>query len=353
VLVVLWQRNPDYSQHFGGMGTAPAINSLHHDDANLARVREAIDKLGIAKNTDLMVVSDHGFATIRMIVSLGDLLVQDGIKRSAASDDIVVAANGGNDLVYLSRTAFASDEARRVMLERIVNFAEAQEWCGPIFSRGHPPGAHPGNQGALLGAISGTFSQDAIGIHDSPRAPDLVVSFRELADMNNARLTGPDKPAFALIGHGQQAVTNHSLPLERPIEGVIYADAVADHKFTTGMGMHGAAGRRELHNFCAAIGPNFRRRFVDNDPTDNQDVPATIREILHQKPVAGADGRVIDEALVSRARPAGPAPASFKATTYLVTPGAETAMTLSYIRFGGRDYLDDSSVTHTPLGAGP
>jgi hypothetical protein len=353
VLVVLWQRNPDYAQHFGGMGTAPAIDSLHDDDANLAHVRQAIAALGITKNTDLMVVSDHGFATIRMIVSLGDQLVQAGIKHSADSSDIVIAPNGGNDLVYLSHTAFASDEARRAMLERIVNFAEAQEWCGPIFSRGHPAGAHAGNQGAFLGGISGTFSQDAIGIRNSPRAPDLVVSFRELADMNNARLTGPANPAFALIGHGQQAVPNHSLALERPIQGVIYADAVADHKFTTGMGMHGAAGRRELHSFCAAIGPDFRRRFVDNDPTDNQDVAATIRAILHQAPVAGADGRVMGEALASRTRAAGPAPVPFSATTYLVTPGAETAMTLAFIRFGGRDYLDDAGVKHTPLGAGP
>ena len=60
--------------------------------------------------------------------------------------------------------------------------------------------------------------------------------------------------------------------------------------FTTGMGMHGAAGAAEIHNFCAAIGPDFKRGFVDTNPTANVDVAPTITQILHLAPNVGPGG---------------------------------------------------------------
>src|SRR5579863_5892468 len=114
-LVVLWQHNVDLEQHAAGLGTKAAIDALRYSDANLGRLRAAIGALGMAGRTDLMVVSDHGFATIRLEVSLGDLLVEAGIKKSRYSEDIIVARDGGNDLVYLSSATFGSAEARRLM----------------------------------------------------------------------------------------------------------------------------------------------------------------------------------------------------------------------------------------------
>src|SRR5207244_8785365 len=98
---------------------------------------------------------------------------------------------------------------------------------------------------------------------------DLIISFRELADVDNRGLTGPANPAVALGTHGQVAGRNVSFRLVRPVAGVVYADA---RSFSTGLGMHGAAGTRELHSFCAAAGPDFRRHFIDSDPTGNADV---------------------------------------------------------------------------------
>src|SRR5260370_21361062 len=97
--------------------------------------RAAIDALGIGDRTDLMVVSDHGFATIKFRVVLSEMLVSAGIKKSHDSTDIIVAPNGGADLIYLSQSDFPTMDLRRVVLQKIVDFAEAQEWCGPIFSR--------------------------------------------------------------------------------------------------------------------------------------------------------------------------------------------------------------------------
>ena len=111
-LVVFWQHNPDLTQHIAGLGTMPAMEALSLCDNNLMRVRAAIDALGIADKTDLIVVSDHGFATIKFRIVLSEMLVAAGIKKSHDSTDVVVAPNGGADLVYVSPTEFPTPEAR-------------------------------------------------------------------------------------------------------------------------------------------------------------------------------------------------------------------------------------------------
>ena len=197
-LVVFWQHNPDLTQHIAGLGTMPAMEALSLCDNNLMRVRAAIDALGIADKTDLIVVSDHGFATIKFRVVLSEMLVSAGIKKSHDSTDVVVVPNGGADLVYLSPTEFATPESKRAVLQKIVNFAEAQEWCGPIFSRDpatapDEPSRHGRRARApkpYLGWIDGTFSQRVVGLYNAARSPDLVISFREDSDADNKGLTG-------------------------------------------------------------------------------------------------------------------------------------------------------------------
>jgi len=348
-LIVFWQHNPDLVQHIAGLGTQPALNSLHQCDTNLASIRAAIARLGVVHRTDLMVVSDHGFATIRMSVSLSDLLVSAGIKESSNSADIVVARNGGADLVYLSPAAYESEEARRATLARIVDFAEAQEWCGAIFSKKAAPEGTATNRQNRLGWIPGTFAQKMFGLYNPRRSPDLIISFRELPELDNHGLTGPSNPAFIVGANGQAARKNGSFPLIRPIAGVVYSDS---HSLSTGQGMHGAAGVREVHNFCAVSGPDFRRHFVDLAPSGNADVAPTIRKIFNLNTPAGASGRVLLEALNRSERRAG-SPQDQVLISYLVLQGQEVVTKLHLTHFEGRDYLDDSSVARTPLNGAP
>jgi hypothetical protein len=348
-LVIFWQHNPDLVQHIAGLGTQPALNALRQCDSNLAGIRTAIAKLGITRRTDLMVVSDHGFATIRMSVSLSDLLVSAGIKRSPSSSDIIVARNGGEDLVYLSSATYESEESRRATLARIVDFAEAQEWCGAIFSKMAASEASAINRENRLGWIPGTFAQEMFSLYNRRRSPDLIISFRELPDLDNRELTGPAHPAFTVGSQGQVVHRNGSFPLVRPIRGVVYSDS---RSLSTGQGMHGAAGTREVHNFCAVTGPDFRRHFVDPTPSGNVDVAPTIRRIFNLRGPSGAAGRVLHESLSRDASGVASAHEQIL-TTYLVLQGQEVVTKLHLTNFEGHDYLDDSWITRTPLNGSP
>ncbi len=364
-LVVFWQHNPDLTQHVAGLGTAPAMQALSLADDNLMRVRAAIDALGIADKIDIMVVSDHGFATIKLRLVLSEMLVAAGIKQSHESSDIVVVPNGGADLVYLSPTEFPSPESKRAVLQKIVNFAEAQEWCGPIFSRESATAPdEPSRRGRrqrapkpYLGWIDGTFSQRVIGLYNAARSPDLVISFREEPDADNKHLTGPGNPAFLIGQIGQVSTPNKSAELVHPVKGVVYADTGTSTTFTTGMGMHGAAGEREIHNFCAATGPDFRRGFVDFNPTANVDVAPTITQILGTQTNIGPGGvvpagRAMAEALLDGRRSAGGSHTQTM-TTNLMLQGVEAVTTIHVTWIGDEPYLDNSSVEHKPLGSSP
>jgi len=364
-LVVFWQHNPDLTQHIAGLGTLPAMEALSLCDNNLMRVRAAIDALGIADKTDVIVVSDHGFATIKFRIVLSEMLVAAGIKKSHDSTDVVVVPNGGADLVYLSPTEFATPESKRAVLQKIVNFAEAQEWCGPIFSRDPATTPdEPSRRGRrarapkpYLGWIDGTFSQRVVGLYNAARSPDLVISFREEPDADNKSLTGPGNPAFLIGQIGQVSTPNKSAALLHPVKGVVYADTGTSQTFTTGMGMHGAAGEREIHNFCAASGPDFRRGFVDLNPTANTDVAPTITQILGTLPNIGPGGvapagRSMAEALTVGRQSAGGSHTQTM-TADLMLQGVEAVTTLRVSWIGDEPYLDSSTVEHKPLGSSP
>ncbi|MBF6569250.1 MAG: alkaline phosphatase family protein [Candidatus Binataceae bacterium] len=343
-LIVLWQRNPDITQHITGLGAQLALAALSNDDHNLGRLRSAIAADGVADRVDLMVVSDHGFATADKMVDIAGLLVAAGLKRSEKSDDLVVVGSQGATLLYLSPNAFPSDQARGSELQKIVDFAAAQSWCGPIFAR-DPAG---GSQG--VAKLAGVFDQRAFGLYDPLRSPDLIISMREYPDRSNRGLTGPDNPALMLGPQGQRTVKNASQPLLDPVPGTI--DAIGSSaRMTTGMGVHGAAGERELHNFCAAIGPDFRRRFVDMLPTGNLDVAPTIAKVLGLRsdfpPANATAGRVIAEALIGGVTKVRSQTSTV--ATRLTLSGTEITTSLRLTRVGHYRYLDGGDVRRRKL----
>ena len=185
-LMVFWSRDPDGTQHNQGdslLRLVPGINgrtslaAIKNADANLARLLNALKELGLATTTDVILTSDHGFSTISkesatsyaatrsyqnvppamlppgfVAIDLAhglrmslfdpdapaeakDTAVPDGsfpvrgnglIGDDAASPEVVVAANGGSDLIYLPTPD-------KLTAARIVQILSAQDYVSGIF----------------------------------------------------------------------------------------------------------------------------------------------------------------------------------------------------------------------------
>jgi len=305
-VLVFWSRDPDGTQHNQGDSLnrlTPGINgptslaAIKNADDDLAKLRAALDTLGLADRTDIVIAADHGFATISkesttsasaqpayadvppgllppgfVAVDLGVALglpVFDPdaknapvatmhhpsrgnalIGQSASDPDIVVAANGGSDLVYLPKRD-------RTMAARVIAALLRQDYVSGLFVDD------------ALGTFPGTLPLSAINLRGSAVTP---------------------MPAIAI--NFKTFTTGCDLPLLCTVE-------VADTGLQQGQGMHGSFSRADTMNFMAAIGPDFKAGFVDDAPVSNADVGMTIARILGLRlPATGKlIGRVISEAM--------------------------------------------------------
>jgi hypothetical protein len=304
-VLVFWSRDPDGSQHNHGDSLnklTPGINGptslagIKNADNNLAQLRKALDELGLAGETNIIVASDHGFSTISkesktspaakmsfedtpkdflpmgfLAIDLAkalDLPLFDPNDNNAkvagsahskagngllgpdpAKPDLVIATNGGSDLIYLPK-------ADKKLADRTIKALLEQDYVSGIFvddKLGRFPATLPLSQIGLKGkAVTPT--------------PSIVVNFRSFAQ-----------------GCGEP--TNCSVE-------------ISDTVLRQGQGMHGSFGRGDTLNFMAAAGPDFKAGYVDGLPVNNADVGMTIAELMGLHPVnaGGLIGRVMSEA---------------------------------------------------------
>jgi arylsulfatase A-like enzyme len=342
-VLVFWSRDPDGSQHNQGdsLNTiTPGINgptsmaAIKNADDNLAQLRKALDELGLAQTTNIIVSADHGFSTISkesktspsakvsyddtpkdflpmgfLALDLAKALdlplfdpndknaaVKDGTHPKAGNGllgkdptkpDLVVATNGGSDLVYLPNKD-------KKLAARTVKALLAQDYVSGLFvddALGDIPGTLPLSQVNLKGKAA------------TP-TPSIVVNFRSYVE-------GCDIP------------TNCSVE-------------VADTVLRQGQGMHGSFGRGDTMNFMAAIGPDFKAGYADALPVSNADVGATAAKLLDlkTKPNGKLLGRVVTEAM-----PNGETPKAVSETVRS-DPAGGLRTVLKLQRVGSQRYFD-------------
>jgi hypothetical protein len=311
-VLVFWSRDPDGSQHNTGDSlntVTPGINGptslagIKNADNNLAQLRKALDDLGLSASTNIIISSDHGFSTISkesktsptinatyddtpkgflpmgfLAIDLAKALhlplfdpgdknarVPDNVRprlgngllgADPAKPDMVVATNGGSDLIYLPNND-------KKLAERTVKALLEQDYVSGIFVDDD------------LGKFPGTLLMSQLGLKGKAVTPNpaIVVNFRSYT-------TGCDEP------------TNCSVE-------------VADTGLRQGQGMHGNFSRGDTMNFMAAIGPDFKSGYVDALPVSNADVGATAVKLLglSQKPKGSLIGRIMTEAMPNGATP--------------------------------------------------
>jgi hypothetical protein len=305
-MLIFWSRDPDGTQHnqgdsFGrllpGINGPTSLAAIRNADDNFAALLAALEELSLDATTDVIVTADHGFATISkesatsfaatqsyknvpphllppgflaidIAHGLGMSLLDpdnkyeevlggsypsrgDGvIGGDKANPNVVVAANGGSDLVYVP-------SGDKVLARKIVGILAAQDYVSGLFVSDD------------LGPIPGTLPISAIDLKGSAVTPipAIVVNFRTFS-------------------------TGCADPLTCTVE-------VADTVLQQGQGMHGTFSRADTLIIGGAVGPDFRARFTDRAPMSNADIGRTMAAILGLKihDTGKLIGRVLSEAM--------------------------------------------------------
>jgi hypothetical protein len=215
--------------------------------------------------------------------------------------DIVVATNGGSDLIYLPNKD-------KKLAERVIKALLEQDYVSGLFVNDE------------FGRFPGTLAMSQLGLKGKAVVPhpSIVVNFRSWS-------SGCGEP------------TNCSVQ-------------IADTVLRQGQGMHGSFSRGDTLNFTAAIGPDFKAGYVDPLPVSNADVGATAARLmgLTQKAKGNLIGRVLTEAM-----PNGATAKAF-AGSVKSQPSANGLRTvLLFQRVGTQRYFDAAGFPGRTLGLEP
>ncbi|MES2254423.1 MAG: alkaline phosphatase family protein [Pseudomonadota bacterium] len=345
--LLFWSRDPDISQHNtrdsigemipgvnGPSGLAGTLNA----DTMLGELLAYLKETGLDKTTDVFVTADHGFTTVNHTSATSpsarmdptapmtelqsgflamDLAATLGLPLRAPGETgapvdlstggklpggsgmlgtdplhpkVIVAANGGTDLIYLPAMNAKDQAPARELADSIVKFLLAQDYVSGVFVNDR------------LGKIPGALSMSDVGLMGAARTPQpaIFVNFRSFS-------TGCENELQCTV-------------------------AIMDTPLATGQGNHGSFSRAETRNFMAAIGPGFKAGYADPAPISNADIAPTLAHVMGlDLPSKGAlKGRVISEALAggaevvvqSRVIKSAPGPAGIQTILNLQTVGA-------------------------------
>ena len=291
---LIWFSEPDSSQHLAGVGSDRSRRALADADAQFGRLLRWLEEAGRVRETDVMVVSDHGYSTITGVVDVEGLLREAGFPAGGQPGGVVVAPNGGSVLLYVP-------DENPDTCELLAALLMTQPWCGPLLACG----AAEGVAGTVPGGLVGTAGD---------RAPELTLSFKWESRANVAGFAGH---AYASNG-------------------------------AAGRGQHGSMSPHETRNVLFARGPSFKAGVVLATPSGNIDLAPTVLRILGVDPEDEMDGRVLEEALTD-----GPGPISIdwsaethEAERYVLTDLYRQEVSL--VRVGRTAYLESGRAELQP-----
>jgi hypothetical protein len=345
--IVYWSRDPDASQHNQGdslNSLSPGINGetsragIQNADRNLKQILDWLDAHPeIKRNTDVVVTSDHGFATIarRAVDRFGHASSAESARHYYLDADGHVDTDKGElpngflaiDLAVALETKLWDPDRRGAPTSRFpfreVHLGSVGSSVGPI--TGPADWDHPAFGNGLLGPrIEKADGSDATAIVGANGGSDLVYvpsGDRQTVQKIVTTLLGLDYVDGIFVDDKYQPMAG-TLPLSainlvgatkipRPTIVVAFrsfylndADLqsgiqVSDTSLQEGQGMHGGFGRDQTYNNMAAFGPDFKKAYVDNAPFGNADIVRTLAQILgfDLKPNGKLVGRVAREAL--------------------------------------------------------
>jgi len=259
-VIVDWITEPDHTQHAFGAGSPEARAVIRDVDREIGLLLDRLRQLNLTGQSNIIVVSDHGFGQETFGVDVTGELIKVGLKAGPNSDDVVIASSGQAMALHVRNR----DAAR---IASIVRFLQRQPWTGALFTA-----AQPGATAPIAGREPGTFALELVHLAQAERGPDIVLTFPWESSTNSFGLAGTNHAAAAVTG---------------AIRG---ADAG-----------HGALSPWTVRNTFIAWGVDFKHAIVSNVPASNVDIAPTLLALMNLERDADTssfDGRALREAII-------------------------------------------------------
>jgi predicted AlkP superfamily pyrophosphatase or phosphodiesterase len=283
----IWFSDPDASAHSDGIGSPLAVQSIQAVDEQFGRILSALQTKGLTNHFNIIISTDHGFATHIGKVGLADFLISQGLKKDKESEDVVVAEGA----LYVQNHDAA-------LVRKIVQALQQQEWVGALFTKASQPGA-------TTGSVEGTLSFDAVHWNHKDRSADILVDVNWNDSVNTKGYKGAS--------------------------------------FARGVAGHGSLSPYEVHIALLAAGPSFKPGYQSQLPSSNVDIVPTILQIHKLAIPPAMEGRVLSELLVGSAAPAAQ-PKEDVLQTMATYPDGTYQFSLHRTLLGKYQYVDYSKV---------
>lgn len=321
-LSIVWLSSPDTSSHKYGPGTVPFYKSLANQDKLLGKLILYMDKLGLTKNTNLLIVSDHGHSSISGDTSLFPL-------RDIKNGSIGEVSNSGYSVSghvrvadMLTAAGFKAFDGRGCeynpvlsgMLEdrKLLNPIKVdqdgsvcQEGPGRLYtSKSYKvPNKLPKN--AVIIANNGGSIYFYVPDNDRETVKKLVRFLQSNQEFDSVFLDSKygDLPGTLPLRKVQfydseqerhpdvlVSMSYDDKQVVQGLPGTIYSSSELSR------GSHGSLSPVDIQNTFIAFGPNFKSKYTNILPTANVDLPVTIAYLLNL-PFNNKSGRAVLEAI--------------------------------------------------------
>lgn len=295
-VAIMWQCEPDATQHAKGLGAPETLEAIRGNDARLGKLLAAVEASGVP--TTIIVASDHGHSTVTGMVRTRESLAEAGFGEALAEGRLHLA-----EQALIIEDGPGADELR----DAVGAWLAQQPWVGALVAWANGASAPPG---AL--------------------APQAIYGDR-------ARPTFPHAPAFT-YSHAWTEEPNAHGAAGSAVAG--FTESLADFARLQGpiVGLnrltstHGTLSPRDQNTVLVLAGAGIRPGAPDL-PAAVIDLAPTVLALLGLPPLPDADGRALSESFAD-----GPAPETVAVETEEVAVVASG--TLRRHRVGQTTYLD-------------
>jgi arylsulfatase A-like enzyme len=322
-LSVVWMRNPDSTEHAYGVGSPNYHIALKAQDELLGQLEAKLAELGMDKDTDLIVVSDHGHSNVSGPLDLFPLRKVENGKMGGLDPEHGYSVSGDIRLAHeMNMAGIRAYDSEGCSWDPVMSGIRADgsqvhadktdpdgKLCGRPGKYTTPgyPLLHPFlPREAFVVAVNGGSDYLYQPDHDPERVLKAVrfLQGREefgaiFVDARYGAIPGTLPLSSVRLenaeGRNPDIVVGYTFDEHAIIQGMpgIEFEGVAGG---TEHGMHGSFSPIDVHNTLIASGPDFAANFIDNLPSGNVDVAPTVASILGLT-LDQADGRTLHEAM--------------------------------------------------------